>query len=135
MKLLRSPYPAIAGAAWLLAAGLIAGLAVGEVRSSLLAGWALAGLTGALSFGLLAYADDRPLKGFLSAIFGGFLARLVLVALGFVWAMRHGYNPLWICVSFFALYWVFFACEYLAMRQMAQRRAEALENGAREALS
>ena len=74
-------------------------------------------LTGALSFGFLAYADGRP-SAFLSSILGGFLARLV-VALGFVWAIRSGYSPGWICVSFFALYWIFFACEYLAMRRLA----------------
>lgn len=118
MKLLRSPYLAAASAAWIAAAALIGFCAAGEARQSLLAGWVLAGLTGALSFGLLAYADGRPLKAFLSSILGGFLARLVLVALGFVWAIRSGYNPAWICVSFFALYWIFFACEYLAMRRL-----------------
>ncbi len=83
----------------------------------------MAGLTGALSFGLLAYADGRPLKVFLQSIFGGFLARLVLVALGLVWAIHRGYSPVWFCVSFFALYWLFFACELLAMRQVLRQRA------------
>jgi hypothetical protein len=134
MKILRSPYSAIAAAVWLLAAGLIAMLAPDETRSSLLAGWAMAGLSGATSFGLLAFANGRPLKPFLSAVFGGFLARMALVALGFFWAIRHGYDPLWICVSFFGLYWVFFACEYLAMRQTLQHRTDpALEH--QEALS
>jgi hypothetical protein len=139
MKILRSQFVAVAGAAWLLAAAVIAlaapqapPQALGDARPSLLAGWAMAGLTGAMSFGLLAYADGRPLKVFLTSVFGGFLARLVLVALGLVWAIHRGYSPIWFCVSFFALYWLFFACEVLAFRQVLRRRSgpELLATGA-----
>jgi hypothetical protein len=127
MKILLSQFVAAAGAAWLLAPAVIVLAAQPDARPSLLFGWAMAGLTGALSFGLLAYADGRPLKVFLQSIFGGFLVRLVLVALGLVWAIHRGYSPIWFCVSFFALYWLFFACEVLAMRQVLRRRSDSPE--------
>jgi hypothetical protein len=124
MMLLRSRYAAIAVAAWAAAAAVIALGSSGEVRASLLAGWVLAGCTGGLSFGLLALADGRNFKVFLSSVFGGFLARLVLVSLGLVWAIHNGFSAAWLCVSFFALYWVFLACEYLMLRRMTGGAAQ-----------
>ncbi len=118
MRVLRSPSSIVAGLAWLVAWLPIVALSHGEARASLLFGWGLAGVTGALSFGLLAYANGRPLQAFLKSVVGGFLARLILVAGGVVWAIHRGYNAAWLCVSFFTLYWVFFACEYLTLERV-----------------
>ena len=123
MKVLRSPFVAVAGAAWLLCPAVVALLAPGEARTGLLAGWAVAGITGLTSFGLLAYAEERPFAVFMKAILVGFGARLAMVGLGLWVALRRGYDPIWFCVSFFGLYWLFFACEIMALRRMLRGRA------------
>lgn len=112
-----TPFAQIALAVWLLALTAILMLAPAEGRTALLAGWLTAGLSGGLSFGLLAYSNRRPFKTFVASLLGGFLARLVIVGLGLWISLSRGLPATWFCLSFFSLYWLFMGTEVLAVRK------------------
>jgi hypothetical protein len=95
-----------------------------EARAGLLLGWAAAGLCGFLSFSLLAYSGRRPLKTLPVAILGGFAGRLAVAIVGLVIARHFDFSLFGFCLSFFAIYWLFFGLEYLALRH-GQRPASA----------
>ena len=121
MNVLRSRYAAIAAAAWLLvpAAVMIAAGGI-EPRSGLFSGWFIAGVTGLVSFGLLAQAANKSVVHFMKALVWSFAVRLVLVSAWFYLTLRHRESPIWFCVGFFGFYWLSMVCEMLAYRQTLQ---------------
>ncbi len=110
------PFSLTAAGVWLAALPLCLLAGPEDARAGLLLGWGAAGLSGALSFSLLAYSGRRPLKALPVAIFGGFAGRMGVAVVGLVLASHYGLSLFAFCVSFFALYWLFFGIEYLALR-------------------
>jgi hypothetical protein len=111
------PFFPLAGLAWLAALPVILATATPEGLDGLIAGWAFAGLSGASSFGLLALARRKALSAQLKNVFGGFAFRMLIVVAGVLTTRRLGYGVGWFCLSFFALYWLFFALEVLVLQQ------------------
>jgi hypothetical protein len=111
------PFFPIAALVWVAALPLIRLLAPPEGMAGLLTGWGVAGLSGASSFGLLALSNRKPISVLLKTISGGFAARMLLVIVGVIAAVRLGYGAGWFCLSFFLLYWIFFGLETLALLQ------------------
>ena len=124
MNVLRSRYAAIAAAAWLVVPAAVMIAAGGtEPRSGLFSGWFIAGVTGLVSFGLLAQAANKSVVHFMKALVWSFAVRLVLVSGWFYLTLRHRENPIWFCVGFFSFYWLSTVCEMLAYRQTVHRAA------------
>lgn len=84
--------------------GAIALLGTREASMGLWSGWATSGVAGAVTFWLLAWAEEREVREVLGAIVVGFLCRMALLALGLVVSLRLGAAPLWFCLGFFAVY-------------------------------
>jgi hypothetical protein len=115
------PWFPLAGVVWAGAYLAIRLAAQPGDSDSLLLGWAVAGGSGLLSFGLMAYANGRPLTVLLKAVLGGFFARMLLVVVGVLAALRLGHGPVGFCLSFFTLYLIFFGIEFLALQQGLRR--------------
>jgi len=88
------------------APGLAPGLAptLSGVGLGLWAGWATAGTSSLTAFALLAWSQPRSLQSALGAVAIGFLARMILLAIGLLSALRHGAGPLWFTGAFFGTY-------------------------------
>jgi hypothetical protein len=78
--------------------------ALSGLRPGLWAGWATAGASSLTAFALLAWSHPRSVQAALGAVAVGFLARMLLLALGLLSALRHGADPLWFTVAFFGAY-------------------------------
>jgi hypothetical protein len=89
---------------WLAAGALTFAFSDQALVEGLRCGWIVAGLAGAITFGFLAWAADRPLPAVLRAMVIGFLIRFVLLALGLVLTVKAGGSPGGYCVGFFAIY-------------------------------
>lgn len=110
------PFGPAAAALWLLALGALAWVPA-EGRAGFAMGWAVAGVCGLLSFGLLAFANRRSFLTLMGSVVGGFLGRLVLVGAAILFVNQRGWAVGWFCLSFFGLYWILLSCEFLAVRQ------------------
>jgi hypothetical protein len=91
---------------WLALGAGIALAAPGLVpaRAGLWAGWITAGVSSLTAFGLLAWSHPRSAQAALGAVAIGFLARIVLLAVGLLAALRQGAGPLWFTGAFFGTY-------------------------------
>jgi hypothetical protein len=112
-------------AATLLAAAFL-GLAAasGEHRFAALTGAAIAALTGlgsVLALTLTARAA-RPIQVALAVVVGGFLLRLVLLALGTVAVVRAGASVVAFVVAFFVPFFAFVALEAAYVHTLRQPR-------------
>ena len=89
---------------WVAVGGAILTLGSRAAAPGLWGGWATAGLSGAVTFGLLAWSAERHPREVMGAIVLGFLCRMALLALGLLVALHLGAAPLWFCVGFFSVY-------------------------------
>ena len=117
------PYFPFAALLFVCALPVIRLLGSPESLAGLQLGWGFAGLSGLTSFGLLALSNRKPITALLKTVMSGFAARMALVIVGVIAAVKLGYGPGWFCLSFFSLYWAFFVLEFLVLQQGRQKLA------------
>ncbi len=107
-----------------LAAGAACALARGPFRVGMWGGWATAGLSGAVTIGLLSWTLRGPPLALVKAISLGFLVRLLFLVAGlFLTVKGAGGAPIGFGAGFFAVYLPLQAWEILAFGPRSRSEA------------
>jgi hypothetical protein len=123
---------AAAATAW-LALGAVLYVATGEqAHASVGIGWGLAGAMSALTFGALFWVRRRSMRDLMIVVLGGFLVRLVVLAVALAAMLRAGVDPMRFTVGFFTAYLLLQTLEvaWLDAHGRRDRRAHHARGGA-----
>jgi hypothetical protein len=86
------------------AAIALAAPAVASARLGLWVGWATAGASSLVALGFLVWSQPKSARSALGVFGFGFVARIVLLAVGLVTALRQGASPIWFAIGYFGTY-------------------------------